>query len=91
MPRPFRVGGPGRTGGIILGSLAIVLTLGMFGIYLPLTPWSTDLGWPAWVMFALWMVIGVYFMTRLPRGIKAGANAEEELIAAAEKKDAASS
>ena len=89
MPRPFRVGGSGGTGGIILGSLAVVLTLGMFGIYLPLTPWSTDLGWPAWVMFALWMVIGIYFMIRLPRGIKAGEDAEQKLIAAAEKKDAA--
>lgn len=87
MPRPFRVGGAGKTGGILLGVLAVVLTLGMFAMYLPLTPWSTDLGWPAWIMFALWMAIGVYFITRLPRGIKAGPNAEQELIAAAEIKD----
>src|SRR5699024_167336 len=34
MPRPFRVGGKKDTGGIIIGALAVVLTLGMFAMYL---------------------------------------------------------
>lgn len=89
MPRPFRVGGKKDTGGIIIGALAVLLTLGMFAMYLPLTPWSTDLGWPAWVMFAMWMGLGIYYMLRLPRGIKAGPDAEDELIAAVEAKETA--
>ncbi|OAV51167.1 amino acid permease [Enteractinococcus helveticum] len=91
MPRPFRVGGKNNTGGVVIGVLAVGLTLGMFLIYLPLTPWSTDLGWPAWVMFAMWMALGIYYMLRLPRGIKAGPDAEDELITAVEERKAAAS
>lgn len=89
MPRPFRIGGKKDTGGIVVGVLAVALTLGMFAMYLPLTPWSTELGWPAWVMFAMWMAMGVYYMVRLPRSIKAGPNVERELIAAVEQRSSA--
>ena len=32
-------------------------------------------------MFGLWLIIGVVFMFRLPRGVKPGPNAENELLA----------
>ncbi|WP_035281564.1 APC family permease [Brevibacterium album] len=86
MDRPMRVGGSGSAGGTVIGVLSVVLTACMFALYLPLTPWSTDLGWPAWVMFGAWMLIGIWFMVRLPRGIRAGAGAEEELIAAVRRR-----
>jgi hypothetical protein len=60
----------------------------MFALYLPLTPWSTDLGWPAWVMFGVWMLIGIWYMIRLPGGIRAGADAEEQLMAAVRRRRA---
>lgn len=88
MPRPMRVGGKGTTGGVVIGAIAVVLTFLLFLLYLPVTPWSTVPAWPSWVMFGAWMLLGVYYLIRLPRGIKAGEGAEDELIAAARAKDA---
>lgn len=86
MDRPIRVGGHGPLG-MVVGAASVVLTTVMFLAYLPLTPWSTDLGAPAWIMFGGWMLIGVYFMARLPGGIKAGEDAEERLVAAIRERD----
>ena len=86
MERPMRVGGAGSAGGTIIGVISVILTALMFALYLPLTPWSTDLGWPAWIMFGVWMLIGIWYMIRLPGGIRAGADAEEQLIAAVRRR-----
>lgn len=79
MDRPMRVGGRGN-GGIVIGVISAILCLFLFVLYLPVTPWSAELEWPSWVMFGIWMVIGVVLMLRLPGGIKAGPNAEDELL-----------
>ena len=48
---------------------------------LPITPFSAQLAWQSWAMFGVWLIIGIVFMFRLPRGVKAGPNAENELLA----------
>ena len=80
MDRPLRVGGKGN-GGMVIGAISAVLTLALFVLYLPITPWSAQLAWQSWAMFGLWLAVGVFFMFRLPTGIKAGPNAENELLA----------
>lgn len=80
MDRPLRIGGKGN-GGMIIGTISAVLTLALFVLYLPITPWSAQLAWQSWAMFGLWLAVGVVFMFRLPTGVKAGPNAENELLA----------
>lgn len=80
MERPLRIGGP-RRGGVIIGVISSVLTLILFILYIPITPVSAQLAWQSWVGFAVWLLVGVIFMFRLPTGIKAGPNAENELLA----------
>lgn len=80
MDRPLRIGGKGN-GGFVIGIISAVLTLALFVLYLPITPVSAQLAWQSWAMFALWLAVGVFFMFRLPRGVKAGPNAEDELLA----------
>lgn len=80
MDRPLRIGGKGN-GGFVIGVISAVLTLALFVLYLPITPVSAQLAWQSWAMFALWLAVGVFFMFRLPRGVKAGPNAEDELLA----------
>ncbi|MDN6604014.1 APC family permease [Brevibacterium sp.] len=80
MDRPLRIGGRGN-GGIVIGIVSAVLTLALFVLYLPITPWSAQLAWQSWAMFGLWLAVGVFFMFRLPPGIKAGPKAEGELFA----------
>ena len=79
MDRPLRIGGKGN-GGMVIGVISAVLTLGLFVLYLPITPWSAQLAWQSWAMFGLWLAVGVFFMFRLPTGIKAGPKAENELL-----------
>ena len=80
MDRPLRIGGKGNSG-FAIGVISAVLTLILFVLYLPITPVSAQLAWQSWAMFGLWLIIGVVFMFRLPRGVKAGPNAENELLA----------
>lgn len=86
MDRPMRVGGSGNVGGVIIGCMSVVLTALLLFIYIPVTPWSAQLEWPSWVMFGAWMLLGIYFLVRLPGGIKPGEQAEEQLIAAVRAK-----
>lgn len=79
MARPLRIGGAGN-GGIVIGVISSILTFILFILYLPVTPFSAKLEWPSWLMFAAWLLVGVYFMFRLPNGIKAGPNAEVDLL-----------
>lgn len=85
MGRPLRIGGKGG-GGMVIGAIAAVLTLILFILYLPITPFSAQLEWPSWTMFGLWLAVGVFFMLRLPTGIKAGPGAEEELVVSVEER-----
>ena len=80
MGRPLRIGGKGN-GGMVIGTISAVLTLALFILYLPITPFSAQLAWQSWAMFGLWLAVGIFFMFRLPTGVKAGPNAEEELLA----------
>ena len=86
MDRPMRVGGRGNAGGTVIGVLSVILTALLLFIYIPVTPWSAQLGWPSWVMFGAWMLLGIYYLARLPGGIKPGENAEDDLIAAVKAK-----
>lgn len=79
MDRPMRVGGKGN-GGIVIGVISTVLCLFLFMLYLPVTPWSAQLAWPSWLMFGLWIAVGVALMLRLPGGVQPGPNAEAELL-----------
>ncbi|RAD07204.1 amino acid permease, partial [Burkholderia multivorans] len=80
MARPLRIGGAGG-GGMVIGVIAAVLTLVLFILYIPITPFSAQLAWQSWAMFAAWLLVGIIFMLRLPGGVKAGPNAEAELLA----------
>ena len=80
MDRPLRIGGQGNSG-FTIGVISAVLTLILFVLYLPITPFSAQLAWQSWAMFGVWLIIGIVFMFRLPRGVKAGPNAENELLA----------
>lgn len=48
---------------------------------LPITPVSVRLDWQSWAMFGFWLAVRVFFMFRLPTGIKARPNTEDELLA----------
>lgn len=83
MERPYRIGGK-RHGGVVIGVLSVVLCLGLAVLYLPGMP--AGLGTAPYVIFALWWVLGLMFMLRIPRGITPGADAEERLVAACESR-----
>ncbi|WP_309131057.1 APC family permease [Brevibacterium sp.] len=80
MDRPLRIGGSGN-GGMIIGAISVVLTFLLFILYVPITPVSAQLAPQSWIMFFAWMLVGVVFMFLLPKGVKAGPNAEVELLA----------
>ncbi|MBM6588477.1 APC family permease [Brevibacterium sp. RIT 803] len=78
MDRPFLAGG--RKGGIPLGVLAIVLCAGLVALYIPGMPASIS---PmAYVLFCCWWILGLFFVVRIPRGIRAGTDAEHRLLKA---------
>lgn len=85
MDRPLRVGGAGKRGDVF-GWLAIILTAALFSLYMPGMPAS--LSWEPWLIFAFWWVLGAVFFFRIPRGIKAGPNAEHEVLQAVRAKRA---
>ena len=77
MDRPLRVGGTGN-GGIIIGIGAVVLTLALFSLYMPGMPAS--LSWEPWLIFFIWWGMGALFFFKVPGGIKAGIDAEEQVL-----------
>ncbi|RBP62235.1 amino acid/polyamine/organocation transporter (APC superfamily) [Brevibacterium sanguinis] len=80
MDRPLRIGGSGN-GGFVIGVISVILTFLLFILYVPITPVSAQLAPQSWIMFFAWMLVGVIFMFLLPNGVKAGPNAENELLA----------
>ncbi|GAA2177010.1 APC family permease [Arthrobacter parietis] len=83
MERPLRVGGVGN-GGQAIGIAAVVLCLALLSLYLPGMP--AALTPPPWILFGLWWVLGLFFLLRIPRGIKPGEDAEHRLLAALNKR-----
>lgn len=83
MERPLRVGGAGN-GGQAIGIAAVVLCLALLSLYLPGMP--AALTPPPWILFGLWWVLGLFFLLRIPRGIKPGEDAEHRLLAALNKR-----
>ena len=83
MERPLRVGGVGN-GGQSIGIAAVVLCLALLSLYLPGMP--AALTPPPWILFGLWWVLGLFFLLRIPRGIKPGEDAEHRLLAALNKR-----
>ncbi|HIW47126.1 MAG TPA: APC family permease [Candidatus Yaniella excrementigallinarum] len=79
MPRPLRIGGPGR-GGEIIGWTSIVLTGVLFSVYLPGMPSALD--WQPWLIFAIWWCIGALFFFRVPTGITPGPDAGDRVLEA---------
>src|SRR5699024_8170823 len=65
MERPLRVGGSGR-GGLVISATSSVLTLILFILYLPITPFSAELDWRSWVMCCAWLLVCIFFVFRLP-------------------------
>ncbi|MDQ4085080.1 MAG: APC family permease [Actinomycetota bacterium] len=59
MDRPFRL-----SGGMVVGPLAALLSLGLAVLYLPGMP--SALGLPEWVIVGGWAVFGVLFLLRVP-------------------------
>lgn len=79
MERPMRIGGhKTNTLGTAVGVAAVVLTIGLLALYLPGMPAGLDV--PTYVMFGLWWLLGLIFLVRIPRGVKPGVNAEEDLV-----------
>ena len=86
MDRPLRIGGKGR-GGVVIGAVAAVLCAALLLVYIPgLTPISVTLAWQSYPMLGVWFLAGVVLMLRLPRGIRPGPEAEEELKAALQRR-----
>ncbi|GAB3547869.1 APC family permease [Arthrobacter tumbae] len=83
MERPLRIGGAGN-GGQAIGIAAVVLCLALLSLYLPGMP--AALTPPPWILFGLWWVLGLFFLLRIPRGIKPGEDAEHRLLAALNKR-----
>ena len=82
MKRPFTA-----PAGVAVGVTALVLSSGLFLLYLPGMP--AALAWPhEWLMVVLWWVAGAALMWRLPR-ITPGADAERRLVEAMDARTAA--
>lgn len=79
MERPMRVGGQTKnTFGVVVGVVTVVLTVGMLALYIPGMP--AGLSVQPYIIFGLWWLLGLVFVVRIPRGIKGGVNAEEDLL-----------
>lgn len=84
MDRPMRVGGKSEAMGWIIGILAVVSSLGMLALYLPGLPAFMET--ESWIIFFAWWALALVFVFRIPRGIPAGENTEELLLAELEKR-----
>ncbi|GGA58234.1 amino acid permease [Pseudoclavibacter endophyticus] len=83
MARPFRAGGRGRIGGLVLGVTTTLLCIVLFLLYVPnVTPISITLDWQSYAFLGAWMLVGLVFALRLPSGIKAGPETERLLLKA---------
>ncbi|RRD35243.1 APC family permease [Leucobacter sp. OH2974_COT-288] len=80
MPRPLRVGGSGNFG-LIIGYAAIAVAVFLVALYIPGMPAGSQIGWQSWLVFGLWWAAGLFFMFRVPGGIKPGVDAEEKVLA----------
>lgn len=78
MERPLRVGGKGK-GGIVIGIAAAILGTALFSLYMPGMP--AALGVQPWLLFGVWWIIGLAMFFRVPGGIKAGPEAEDQVLA----------
>jgi amino acid transporter len=78
MDRPLRIGGTGQSG-MLIGVAAAVLGVGLFSLYMPGMP--AQLGLEPWILFGLWWIIGLVLLFRVPAGIKAGPDVEEQVLA----------
>ncbi|MBT1035914.1 amino acid permease [Canibacter sp. lx-45] len=85
MERPLRVGGKGNAG-LWIGYVAIAVAAFLIVLYIPGMPGAAVMSWQSWVVFGLWWIAGIIFMLRIPRGIKAGPNAEHEIEAIMKRK-----
>lgn len=86
MERPLRIGGKGNFG-VVIGGLSVAITAFLVSLYLPGMP--AGLGIEPWVIFGLWWAVGAVFFAAIPGGVKAGPNAEEELVALVTERRAA--
>ena len=84
MDRPLRIGGKGEAGGLIIGLLGVVITAFLIVLYLPGLPAS--IGYQSWIIFGLWWIFGIFFLLRIPGGVRPGPNAEHELLELVEKR-----
>ncbi|MGH3354326.1 MAG: APC family permease [Nocardioidaceae bacterium] len=75
MERPFRLGG-----GMVIGPLAALCSLGLAVLYLPGMP--AALGAPEWIIIAGWWVLGAVFFLRVPH-VPAGPDALQRIEAIA--------
>lgn len=78
MVRPLRVGGAG-IGGELIGWTSVLLTAALFTLYMPGMP--AALTWEPWLIFGVWWLLGAVFFFKVPGGIKAGPDAEEQVLA----------
>ena len=78
MERPLRIGGRGNLGQAI-GVLSVVFCLALISLYLPGMP--AAIGIEPWMLFGAWWLLGLVFVSRIPRGIEPGIHAESELLA----------
>lgn len=84
LERPFRVGrGKFST---TLGVLGMILTFGLFTLYIPGMPAS--IAPMSYVLCIAWWVIGMFFLFRIPKGIEAGVNTEALLLTAVRERKA---
>lgn len=85
MDRPLRVGGTGK-GGLLIGGAAVVLCTGLLSLYLPGMPAFLDV--QPWILFGAWWILGLFFLLRIPTGIKPGQEAEHRLLEALKQRRA---
>ncbi|WNG82034.1 APC family permease [Mycobacterium sp. ITM-2016-00316] len=85
MDRPLRVGGKGK-GGLLIGGAAVVLCTGLLSLYLPGMPAFLDV--QPWILFGAWWILGVFFLLRIPTGIRPGQEAEHRLLEALKQRRA---
>ena len=78
MDRPLTIGGRSGAGGPIIGVAAVITTAALLVLYVPGMPASLDV--QPYVIFVVWWVLGLAFLTRIPGGVRPGPDAEEDLL-----------
>lgn len=82
MERPF-VAGKGALG-TTTGIAGVVLTLALVSLYIPGMPASIH---PvSYMLFGAWWLLGFVLLIRIPRGIRGGLHAEDELLRTLKKR-----